>query len=237
MPESVTDRPTSSHETIFLLSKSEKYYYDNESVKEQADTKERIVDRNATPFGQGIAMPDGGPRFSAGARVTTAGGYRNLRNVWTMASEPLGDEHFAAYPSELPYRAVLAGTSGRGCCAKCGAPWERQVGPQYQIEGRGAGNGFVREHRLSLKGTGDPTNWVPKDRDTIGWQPTCTCNAELAPSTVLDPFSGSGTTALVAAQLQCNAIGIELNPKYVEMSRKRLEADVALLGRATVEVG
>lgn len=133
MPESVTDRPTSSHEQIFLFSKSEKYYYDNESVKERADTGERIVDRNATTFGQGITMPDGNPRFSAGARVTTAGGYRNLRNV--------------------------------------------------------------------------------------------------------DPFSGSGTTAIVAAQLQCNAIGIELNPKYVEMSRKRIAADVALLGKATIEVG
>ena len=63
------------------------------------------------------------------------------------------------------------------------------------------------------------------ENKTIGWKPTCDCNAgEPVPCTVLDPFGGAGTTGLVAAKHRRNAILIELNPDYVEMARERLGA-------------
>jgi tRNA G10 N-methylase Trm11 len=62
--------------------------------------------------------------------------------------------------------------------------------------------------------------------NTIGWQPTCTCGAnETAPCVVLDPFMGSGTVAVVARALNCSSIGIELNPEYIEIIKRRLQVD------------
>lgn len=63
-------------------------------------------------------------------------------------------------------------------------------------------------------------------RKTLGWEASCQCNKGTAPCIVLDPFIGSGTTALVARNLQCNAIGIELNPAYIEIAKRRLAQDV-----------
>jgi adenine-specific DNA methylase len=60
---------------------------------------------------------------------------------------------------------------------------------------------------------------------TTGWEASCSCNADAIPCTVLDPFSGAGTTALVADRLQRNAIGIELNPTYAAMSERRINGD------------
>ncbi len=63
---------------------------------------------------------------------------------------------------------------------------------------------------------------------TIGWEPSCTCAAEVTPCTVLDPFNGAGTTGLVALRLGRSYIGIELNPEYVAMSEKRVREDAPL---------
>jgi tRNA G10 N-methylase Trm11 len=61
-------------------------------------------------------------------------------------------------------------------------------------------------------------------KGTLGWQPSCTCDAgEPVPATVLDPFFGAGTTGIVARSLGRDCIGIELNPDYVEMARRRLD--------------
>ena len=62
----------------------------------------------------------------------------------------------------------------------------------------------------------------PQIKETIGWKPACTCNADTKPGTVLDPFSGAGTTGVVCRDLGLNYIGIELNPEYAEMSRERI---------------
>jgi hypothetical protein len=60
---------------------------------------------------------------------------------------------------------------------------------------------------------------------TTGWKPGCTCAASAIPATVLDPFSGAGTTGLVATRLGRNYLGIELNPEYAAMSRRRIQDD------------
>src|SRR5258708_36651491 len=65
---------------------------------------------------------------------------RNARSVWTIATQPYPDAHFATFPEELPRRCILAGTSARGCCPECGAPWVREV---HEAPVRIGGNGGV----------------------------------------------------------------------------------------------
>lgn len=103
MPESVQDRPTVSHEYIFLLTKSASYFYDSEAIKEPFTNTEFV------------------PTFDN----TLPKGERNKRTVWDIYSRPYPGAHFAVFPEELPATCILAGTSEKGCCSSCGAPWER----------------------------------------------------------------------------------------------------------------
>jgi hypothetical protein len=63
---------------------------------------------------------------------------------------------------------------------------------------------------------------------TLGWKPSCSCSAPVAPCTVLDPFNGAGTTGLLALRLGRHYIGIELNPEYIAMSERRIREDAPL---------
>lgn len=170
MPESVTDRCTKSHEYIFLLTKQPKYYFDNVAIKEPVSEvslkraeyafhSDRPSTKNASMGGEGIHTDKMGTRF-----VNPEG--RNKRDVWTVATKPYAEAHFATYPPELITPCILAGSK-------------------------------------------------PGD-------------------VVLDPFSGSGTTGAVALQLGRNYVGLELNPEYAELSRKRISDAVGMFG--TVEI-
>jgi DNA modification methylase len=103
MPESVTDRPTSAWEHIFLLSKSKSYYYDSEAVKvtKEQDPKNAGVDgtANDTPW-------NNNPNGHMGTSSTGA----NMRNFWVLGPEQFPDAHFATFPTEIPRRAIKAGT-------------------------------------------------------------------------------------------------------------------------------
>lgn len=115
MPESVTDRCTKAHEYIFLLSKSEKYFFDNEAMREpatkgpqrmQADL-ETARRRSVGPMARGeegfnhqYADPD---------RVWAADGKRNRRSVWTVTTKPFNGAHFATMPTDLVEPCILAG--------------------------------------------------------------------------------------------------------------------------------
>lgn len=78
--------------------------------------------------------------------------------------------------------------------------------------------------------TSVPERGWESSRETVGWEPPCTCRSELPllPCTVLDPFFGAGTTGLVAKQHHRNWIGIELNPEYAEMAKRRIQETEAL---------
>jgi DNA modification methylase len=235
MPESVTDRPTKSHEYVFLLTKSERYFYDAEAIKEaQAESgidraKYTRVGHAKDVYGDGITNTRN-PKTDAESREREAlGTGRNKRSVWTIATHPFPEAHFATFPPELPEICILAGTSQKGCCAKCGAPWgretEREFTPQPDVsvaKGKRGANG-QKPMDASNSWEGFPRGTTK--RETTGWSPSCSCNADVKPCTVLDPFSGAGTTALVADRLQRNAIGVELNPTYAAMSEKRINGD------------
>ena len=106
--------------------------------------------------------------------------------------------------------------------------------------GAGGGANTGRVSRLSQIARGDrgtanvgKTELVPPRRTTTGWQPTCDHDAEPVPATVLDPFCGSGTTGVVALRHGRSFIGIELNPEYIELARKRIIDDAPMLNMPT----
>ncbi len=179
MPESVTDRPTKAHEYIFLLSKCERYFYDYEAIKEKVteSTIQRLsqdIDNqagsqrvpgktNGTMKAVGrIDKQRGHGRRHAGFNdrwdlMTTAEQHamgRNKRTVWTVATQPFRETHFATFPQDLIKPCILAGCPIGGI--------------------------------------------------------------------VLDPFAGAGTTLFVSEQLERNSIGIELNPDYCNLIRRRM---------------
>ena len=109
MPESVTDRPTRSHEYLFLLTKSKQYYYDHEIVKEEMVSKP--MTRNRNNEGYNLSLGDGRNRFSVGARAYGDDGKRNRRSVWTIAPKPFKEAHFAVMPEALVEPCILAGSA------------------------------------------------------------------------------------------------------------------------------
>lgn len=215
MPESVTDRPTNAQEKIFLFSKNERYFYDQEAVKETALSPAMVRDRNSEQYGSPLGNL--GQRFSAGAREYRADGKRNQRNVWTLPPTPFSGSHFATFPKELPRRAILAGTSVKGVCAKCATPWVRIIDKKVIGRTRLTGHGID-----DFAGTADRAG--EQLTTTLGWQPSCKCAdaGDPIPATVIDPFFGSGTTGVVAQELWCSCIGIDLSEKYAEICKERM---------------
>ena len=140
MPESVTDRPTSAHEHVFLLSKRANYFYDSEAVREpnsessggwQGRARRGLLKSHAQGFGGNgetsqFDRNGNGAEGRGGVAAQNPAG-RNQRNVWTLGPDPSPEAHFATFPREIPRRAILAGTSEHGVCAACGAPWVRVV--------------------------------------------------------------------------------------------------------------
>jgi len=152
MPESVTDRCTKAHEYVFLLTKSERYFYDADAVSEAvaASSVERLSQTTLAIQGGSDRVPGktNGPMKAVGGTST-----RNRRSVWTITTKPYSEAHFATFPPELPRLCILAGSK-----------------------------------------LGD---------------------------VILDPFGGSGTTAMVAIELGRTPVIIELNPEYARLIRQR----------------
>ena len=174
-------------------------------------------------------------RLHSGNEYTgTPTGTRNRRDVWLLGPEPYAEAHFATFPSALVTPCILAGTSAHGCCAECGAPYQRVTETTRTFEsGSGrAGNLPVGKNGAAMQGSGETLDvrWGPVvHAKTTGWAPTCAhAAADVVPATVLDPFSGSGTTGVVAVKLGRRYIGIELSPTYAEMSRRRIATEAAI---------
>jgi DNA modification methylase len=185
MPESVTDRCTKAHEYIFLLSKSQKYFYDADAIKQpmSASSFERLsqdvssqkgsdrvpgkTNGNMKAVGKYKNLKEKGQQNHSfhearanGEEWQSEDGKANKRSVWTVSTKPFSEAHFATFPEELIVDCIKAG------CPEGGI--------------------------------------------------------------TLDPFSGAGTTALVAAKLNRNYVGIELNPQYVAIAEKRLRKELGM---------
>ncbi len=154
MPESVRDRCTKSHEYIFLMSKSSKYYFDHDAMQEKSICKAVAPKINPPRYGgkKYTATPNKFNRTKSGNAYAYTG-RRNKRDVWTVSTKPEKSAHFAVFPPDLIKPCILA-----GC----------------------------------------PRNGI-----------------------VLDPFIGSGTTAMVARQYGRNFVGYELNAEYLDIIKKK----------------
>jgi DNA modification methylase len=240
MPESVTDRPTKAHEYVFLLAKNARYFYDGEAIREpqtSADNRDNPESRCGVSRPDYVGIRPGGPltreRIPMRYCVWNPAG-RNRRSVWTIASEPYPEAHFATFPTDLVVPCIQAGTSARGCCAMCGAPWARVVEHGAVMSTGGSTTGARARNMVIVSPLGqDPARsayntgaFVARDKITTGWRPTCACDAAVIPSTVLDPFAGSGTVLYVAKEYGRRAIGIELNPAYGALAQARLRQEV-----------
>ena len=274
MPESATDRPTTSHEHVFLLTKAERYFYDADAVREVRTSdedgntfrggcyveglidsgqvgKRKVIGNKRVKVPGGWDQGDGGHgtihrsgRTEATYQAVEIKSGRNLRDVWTIASAPFPEAHFATFPPKLVEPCILAGTAAAGCCPDCGSPWRRIItkGAPDLAHQRACGGDAAGEY--SGTSTKDHAAAGVQDasavkgrilaglgtRRTAGWAATCECpEHKPVPCTVLDPFGGAGTTGLVADRLGRDAILIELNPEYAAMARRRLTGDAPLL--------
>jgi DNA modification methylase len=226
MPESVTDRPTKSHSTVFLLSKQPRYFYDADAIRERLATDSPGVQRSLTRRKDGDGTGDGRhtrfSRYNAATETPEAGA--NSRSVWFIPTQPTPFAHFATWPEALCRRMILAGTSERGCCPECGAPWtrdtERELGERTGGSGGAGKADAARPHGTQTYYDA----WVARKLNvtTVGWSPSCACfdfeeqdgtrnPYPPVPCTVLDPFAGSATTMLVARNHGRHSIGIGSN--------------------------
>lgn len=168
MPESVRNRCTKAHEYVFLLTKSMRYFYDAEAVKEKATSKPHAMGNVRAPepiFGGANNIGD----------TTRVVDYTNSnkRSVWTVSSQGYEGAHFATFPPKLIEPMIKAGTSEKGCCGRCGAPWRRLLEERKLTRDRP--NDYVK--RVGESGTGNScSNSVAGvEARTVGWEPTCEC--------------------------------------------------------------
>jgi site-specific DNA-methyltransferase (cytosine-N4-specific) len=153
--------------------------------------------------------------------------YNGKRNVWNIpTTKSLGEvNHIAMFPMKLPELCIKAGSSHKGVCPKCGAPWkeilkkERKNGRPPTNCGNMDNNGKTR----TTVGLNVPAKYKEVKIIKIGWEPTCSCNIkETLPSIVLDPFLGSGTTIKAAIDNGRIGLGFEINPCYKEIIEKKI---------------
>ncbi len=234
VPEPDRGRPTVAHEYMFLLTKSERYFYDTDAIREKSGDEPSWEEYQA---GLGSNLGCDSHRWSAGYKkvsheLTHPNG-RNKRTVWTIPTQGFPGAHFATFPPKLVEPCILAGTSAKGACSSCGAPWKRIVefSEEYKAKLGESWNDHQDDLGKGQRGIPSAFRGAPA-RITKGWKPGCECNADVVPCTVLDPFNGAGTTGLVAKRLFRNYVGIELNPDYAEMAKQRIQDDMPLFNAA-----
>ena len=133
--------------------------------------------------------------------------------------------HFATFPEKLAEPFILAGTSEKGCCSECGAPWVRKTEVGYRKNRPSAGNDprSRSEDRQAKGSMGGHRGWkgnnLLKETSTAGWSPTCEHEADPVPAVVLDIFAGSGTVVRVAERFNRRGIGCDLT--YQDIAKKR----------------
>jgi DNA modification methylase len=311
MTESVTNRCTKAHEYVFMFVKKAGYFFDQFSIREKCAPSVIKVTGKSGSLVQciGAGMKPRASRLPG--LVVTTGDTRNKRSIWIVTHTGYKGAHFAVFPPALILPCIKAGTSEKGCCTECGAPWKRVV-ERTRTATRPGENSKITDGdgtRLNGEVTGnrDPERHVTSLRH-LGWYPSCKCyglpsipsaphrgvdwndvtntdgagiavagnrhakgqlttrgiNASerhlpdaardaaydewvrqarelcrqaeeehgdsVEPCVVLDPFIGSGTTAVVCVGLGRYSMGIDLSEEYLRKNAvPRIEGE--LLGR------
>jgi DNA modification methylase len=196
LPQSAGDRLSQTYETVIFAAKTRRYFFDLDAIRvpHRSAHRARLAPGELGRRYQGSNTGLG--RLKAAGRV----GHRNGKNpgdVWTIptAVDRLG--HQATFPEALIERPILA-TCPEAICVQCDQAWTR---PTRII--------------------GTPTSEGVQHRREVGTLSRCGCFAPIRPGVVLDPFMGTGTTAITAGRLRRDWLGIELNPAYAALTRRR----------------
>lgn len=248
LPESAADRPTTEHEYVFLLSKSPHYWYDEVATRSPAKAVSMV--RQKRGRSDQTKHSAGAPGQARHTLVRPAERdpnravslTRRQRTVWDidedeyaqflqwkaqqqarrgdvqgtlldLSTGQYGGQHFATFPEALVETALKAGCPPY-VCADCGAPYQRGAVEEKQ----GTPPSFVH----------DKSPVRPVFVRVGSWQPGCACEAPLAAGVVLDPFMGSGTTAVVARRFERHFIGCDKLADYVDLARQRVQGDALL---------
>lgn len=261
MPGSAGDRPNKAHEYVHLLTREPRYFYDADAVREAWTSDRDDMRTKGLRTGKAYLNQKGAASNSKKPKkgeepeektekeeVPTVLTGRNLRSVWFPETiwkipakgfvSPLG-EHFATFPPALPLKGILAGTSAKGCCGACGAPYERIVEKgepdlehQQACGGSkedGSYDGKAKKKGYKKAGAQDPSEVKARilagmrERKTVGWQATCKCEgAEIVPCRVIDIFCGTGTTGEQSRVEGRDFTGIEINEDTVLIAEDRI---------------
>lgn len=202
MPSSVTDRLSCTHEVLYFLVRSPRYFFDLDAIRvpttsrpprpRAAEAPREYPPRAAAPELPGLSRNTGLDRLKRMGRGGHPSGMKNPGDVWTLSTAGYRGAHFATFPPTLVERPLLA-TCPERVCTSCGQPWRRAP--------------VDREASRPRKGR---------------LEPGCRCAGGVVPGVVLDPFMGSGTVALCAQAHGRDWVGIELNPVYAALTERRL---------------
>jgi len=196
LPESVEDRCTRSHEYIFMLAKSKHYFYDHIAVLEEFQGKDERKWAGSYDESGSILQGESNAGVMRTKRYPSTEG-RNRRSVWSLPTAVYVGAHYASFPEALVETPIKAGTSEYGCCAECGAPYQRKM---------------LKPEMPDSALTELFTQWVK----------TCHCaTKDVDKPVVLDPFCGTGTTLWVAKKLGRQSIGIDLSTDFCDLTTER----------------
>jgi site-specific DNA-methyltransferase (cytosine-N4-specific) len=211
MPSSAQDRFTVAHETIFMLAKQPRYWFDMEAIKEPcADDDDRP--RSFRNGDDSIMRRDNGREYESN-------GTRQPRDVLSLASQPFPGAHFATWPPALVTPMLLAACPP-SICSQCGAPHMRIVEKEQIAHDGKTSSGYEfgsSANRLAMLRQAARANGAEYSNKSlsIGWCPTCQHNAPTVAGICLDPFAGSGTTGMVAREHARRFIGLDLSANYL----------------------
>ena len=196
MPSPVRDRLSCTWEVVYLLVRQRDYYFDLDAIRVPHTT----VTKPATPK-RGWSVPPAwrvSASSNSGLDALNAEGRvghplgKNPGDVWSLSTASYRGAHHAVFPVALAERPIRAGCPARRCLS-CRAPWRREI--------------LRRIGHLAVRGE---------------LEPTCECGRRWEPGVVLDPFIGSGTTAIAAERLGRNWFGVELNPTFARLAQERI---------------
>lgn len=216
MPESVTDRCTKAHEYIFLLSKSQKYYYDAFSIATP------YQDKTLTTFGCDVKGKGDGTGLIQSENWANSISVRKPKEWKTPDGWDTGKGSHGAYHKEGREKGKKGykhrGTGDQKLTGHSG---------NYDDQGNLIGTGKANKRSVWSVST---MPYKEAHFATFPEELPATCIKAGCPigGTVLDPFMGAGTTALVARKLDRNFIGFELNPEYIKIAEKRLRDELGM---------
>lgn len=228
VPSPVKDRFCNSWEHIFFFSKSRKYYFDLDAVR--VPHVSQALSANGD-YKQKVNRQKGDDKCKSSTPqdlpVIGCPGGKVPDDLWKIAVACLKEAHFAVFPPKLIEMPMLAGCP-KHVCKKCGLPklQRSEAGNKnaFNIRVRDVKKGRIKHYdrKASNKEITSycENDYVPDAKVKTVFE--CKCNAGFVPGIVLDPFMGSGTTALVAQGHGRDFLGLELNPQYIKIARKRI---------------